>query len=396
MRFKGFEDEWKLRKLNDLADKVNSGKTPLGGEAVYSSNGIPFIRSQNVTNDQLKLENPVFIPEVVNAQMKNSVVKADDILLNITGASLGRSCVVPKDFEMGNVNQHVCIIRLNNQADPRFVQPVFSSDKGQSIFNSLQTGSGREGLNFESIKGIKLYIPECLEQKKIASFLALLNSRIQTQSKIIRELSVLKGILIKKLFLEKVRFKNEKGKDFQGWKDFTLGDIGDVKMCKRIFNEETSPLGEVPFFKIGSFGKEADAFISRSQYIDYKKRFSYPDKGDILISAAGTIGRIVIYKGEEAYYQDSNIVWINNDNTLISNSFLFYILQTVKYNTEGGTIQRLYNSILKLTKFRSPTLIEQNKISNFLSKIDSKIEVEKELLLKYENQKKYLLQNLFI
>lgn len=98
-----------------MADKVNSVKTPLGGEAVYTKEGVLFIRSQNVNNNKLELENSVFIPELINNQMKNSIVQANDILLNITGASLGRSCVIPNDFKSGNVNQHVCIIRLNKQ-----------------------------------------------------------------------------------------------------------------------------------------------------------------------------------------------------------------------------------------------------------------------------------------
>ncbi|TRX40778.1 restriction endonuclease subunit S [Flavobacterium restrictum] len=158
------------------------------------------------------------------------------------------------------------------------------------------------------------------------------------------------------------------------WEVKKLGDIGDVKMCRRIFSDETSSIGDIPFFKIGSFGKEADAFISKELYLDYRKRFSYPKKGDVLISAAGTVGRTVVFTGEDAYFQDSNIVWIDNDNANVNNDFLFYILKIVKYNTEGGTIQRLYNSILKSTKFNSPKISEQNKIYNFLNLIDDRIQ----------------------
>lgn len=175
----------------------------------------------------------------------------------------------------------------------------------------------------------------------------------------------------------------------------TLGDIGEVKMCRRIFNEETSPVGEIPFYKIGSFGKEADAFISKELYAEYRKKFSFPKKGDILISAAGTIGRTVVYNGQDAYFQDSNIVWIDNDNSSVSNTFLFYIFQIVKYNTEGGTIQRLYNNILKSTIFFSPTLPEQTKIANFLTSVDEKItqlKKKKELLEQY---KKGVMQKIF-
>ena len=153
------------------------------------------------------------------------------------------------------------------------------------------------------------------------------------------------------------------------WKK--MGEIGTVKMCKRIMKNQTSASGDVPFYKIGTFGKEADAYISRELYEDYKQRFSFPSKGTILISAAGTIGRCVIYDGEDAYFQDSNIVWLENDEKQVLNSYLYHFYQIVDWNTDGGTIKRLYNDNFLATLIPVPPLELQEKIVAILDRFET-------------------------
>lgn len=179
------------------------------------------------------------------------------------------------------------------------------------------------------------------------------------------------------------------------WKVKTLGEVGEVRMCRRVFYHETTEQGEIPFFKIGTFGKEPDAYISKKLYDIYRQRFSFPKKGDILISAAGTIGRTLVYDGSPSYYQDSNIVWIENNETLIPNEFLFHVLQVVKYSTEGGTIQRLYNNILRNTKFSCPpTKAEQTAIATALNDADALIQKLELLIAKKRNIKTGAMQEL--
>lgn len=149
-----------------------------------------------------------------------------------------------------------------------------------------------------------------------------------------------------------------------------MSEIGDICMCKRIMKEQTNSTSGIPFYKIGTFGKVADAYISRELYEDYKKRFSFPVKGEILISASGTIGRSVIYDGKDAYFQDSNIVWIHNDETKVLNKYLYYYYQIVEWNVEGGTIKRLYNNNLAKTKIAVPSLSEQERIVAILDKFE--------------------------
>jgi type I restriction enzyme S subunit len=151
----------------------------------------------------------------------------------------------------------------------------------------------------------------------------------------------------------------------------TLSEIGQIAMCKRIHKAETTSVGDVPFYKIGTFGKQPNAYISQAKFNDYRTRYSFPKKGDVLISAAGTIGRAVIYDGEPAYYQDSNIVWIDNDESCVFNKYLYYYYSLGKWKiSEGGTIKRLYNDDIKKTPIPVPPFVEQQRIITILDKFD--------------------------
>ena len=158
-----------------------------------------------------------------------------------------------------------------------------------------------------------------------------------------------------------------------------LGDIGKISMCKRILKNQTTTNGEIPFFKISTFGGKADCFISRKLYEEYKVKYSFPKKGSILISAAGTIGKTVIYNGEDAFFQDSNIVWVENDESIVLNDFLYYYYQLKPWKkTTGSTIERLYNDNLRDCDIIFPTNInDQKRIINVLKSIDDKIDNNK-------------------
>jgi type I restriction enzyme S subunit len=163
-----------------------------------------------------------------------------------------------------------------------------------------------------------------------------------------------------------------------------LGDVASVKMCKRVFASETLSQGEVPFYKIGTFGRVADTFVSREMFEDYKERFSYPQIGAVLLSASGTIGRTVVFDGKDAYFQDSNIIWLEHDGTVISNAFLKHWYGMVDWVTEGGTIQRLYNKHLLSVRFPKIPISRQLQIASALDLIsdysfDGSVSIQSEL-----------------
>lgn len=144
-------------------------------------------------------------------------------------------------------------------------------------------------------------------------------------------------------------------------------------MCRRIFKDQTSETGDIPFYKIGTFGGEPDAFISTELFEEYKAKYPYPKKGDILISASGSIGRTVEFTGKKEYFQDSNIVWLNHDEHL-DNTFLKCFYNVVRWSgLEGSTIKRLYNDNILKTEISVPSIEEQRKIGAYFEQLNNLI-----------------------
>ena len=177
-----------------------------------------------------------------------------------------------------------------------------------------------------------------------------------------------------------------------------LGEIGKISMCKRILKSQTNEFSGIPFYKISTFGGTPTVYIDEKIYREYKEKYSYPKKGDILISAAGTIGKTVIFDGEDSYFQDSNIVWIENDESKVTNQFLYYFLQTNPFiTTNGSTIKRLYNDNLRDTKIPNvPSIQQQNQITDILGTLDQKIQINNQINQELEAMAKTLYDYWFV
>ena len=227
--------------------------------------------------------------------------------------------------------------------------------------NHVYSGMGNPKLMSHQMEKILIPIPPLSVQTEIVKILDALTA---LTSELTSELTLRRKQY--EYYREKLLNIDEMNKVIE------LGDVGPVRMCKRILKNQTASSGDIPFYKIGTFGKKPDAYISNELFQEYKQKYSYPKKGDILISASGTIGRTVIFDGENSYFQDSNIVWIDNDETLVLNQYLYHFYKIAKWGiAEGGTIQRLYNDNLKKVKISIPPLKEQQRIVSILDKFET-------------------------
>lgn len=291
------------------------------------------------------------------------------IIISQGGASAGFVNFITTKFY---ANAHCYVVLPNiSKVDNKYVYHLLKMN--QENLMGKQLGAGIPALHTANILGISIPIPcpdnptKSLEiQHKIVEILdkfTELEAELDCRK---RQYEYYRNQLLSFYML------NRGGQRLNDVKIMTLGEIGEIRMCKRILKGQTSTCGDVPFYKIGTFGKTPNAFISKKLFTEYKIKYSYPKIGEVLISASGTIGKTVIFDGQDAYFQDSNIVWIENDESMALNKYLYYCYQVIKWKTaEGGTINRLYNDIIKKTRIPLPPLSVQREIVEILDKFDT-------------------------
>ena len=192
---------WISPKISYLTTKIGSGKTPYGGAATYLNEGILFIRSQNVYDEGLTITEPLYISEEIDEEMKGTRVFDKDVLLNITGGSIGRCCVYDKKFGKANVNQHVCIIRvIQDKILPKYMQLFWNSIIGKRAIDIYQTGGNREGMSGDAISKTVLPLPNIEEQNSIVEYLEKkctgIDNAIEQKQNLIEKLTEYKKSLI--------------------------------------------------------------------------------------------------------------------------------------------------------------------------------------------------------
>lgn len=379
------------------------------GEVATTSKGRLTLQSESKEQDFLPLINTDAVngkPTLFGNSKGAILCEEDDVLMLWDGE---RSGLVAIGYS-GVVGSTFAKLTPYDFIDSKYL--FYFLDSKFYWIQGQRTGTGVPHVpkNLDKILWVK-YPENKTEQQQIAKILSTADAVIEKTQAAIAKYKAIKQGMLHDLFTRGIDLNTNKlrpryqdapelykegklGWIPREWEDKELGDVGEVRMCRRVFNYETSDQGDIPFYKIRTFGKQPDAYISKELYDSYRQQFSFPNKGDILISAAGTIGRTIIYDGTPSYFQDSNIVWIENNGHLITNEYLYQVFQIVEYKTEGGTIQRLYNSILKSALFPCPPKPEQQLITERLNAIDNKLQTEQTYLQKMQSLKKGLMEDL--
>jgi len=410
LRFPEFEKdgEWKEKKLGGIVTKVGSGVTPLGGESNYKKVGRPFVRSQNVSWGVFLLDNIAFIDEATHQNSVSTEIELEDVLLNITGASIGRSAVANELVSGGNVNQHVCIIRTQKDIlNPFFVNQFLISELGQKQIDSFQAGGNRQGLNFEQIRSFIIPTPPTsLEQQKIAFCLSSLDEVIAAHSQKLDALKEHKKGLMQNLFpqegetVPKWRFP-EFVNDGE-WVEKKLGEVATILKGKGISKSDIVENGNLPCIRYGElYTHYHETIVEIKSYTNLMADdLVLSQANDVIIPASGETQIDIatascVLKNGIALGGDLNII-----RTKVNGVFLSYYLNNVKKKdiaqlAQGISVVHLYPNQLKTLVLNMPNSKEQQKIAECLSSLDDLITTQSKKIEQLKLHKKGLMQGLF-
>ena len=395
LRFPEFSGEWEKCTIGELTIKVGSGVTPRGGEAVYKTEGHPFVRSQNVGLGQLLLDDIAYIDEDTHQRQKNTELQLDDVLLNITGASIGRSAIATKEIAGGNVNQHVCIIRTQDNLISSFLCNFLLSSYGQKQIDSFQAGGNRQGLNFEQIKSIKIAIPTVNEQYKIAQLLQLVEGRIATQNKIIDKLqSLISGIIQNAI---------QKGLNDNTWKMIYLSKL----LTER--KEKNSNGYEVNSVSVSEGVINQIEYLGRSFAASDTSKYNVVRYGDIVYTKSPTgnfpygiikqsfqkhpVAVSPLYGVYEPYSNEAGcFLHYYFLSSIVTTNYLSPLIQKGAKNTINISNQTFLNNMVPYPKEE----VGIRPIAALLRNVQIKLNIERLSLVLLEQQKTYLLRSMFI
>ena len=400
IRFKGFSDAWEQRKLSELTSMhARIGWQNLRTSEFLDSGNYMLITGTDFNDGAINFSTCHYVERERYEQDRNIQIHNGSILITKDG-TLGKVAYVQGLSMPATLNAGVFNVQIKdaNNVDEKYLFQYLKAPFLMDYVDKKATGGTIKHLNQSILVDFPVILPQRSEQTLIGAFFQQLDNLITLHQRKFEKLTNVKKSMLEKMFPQngssypEIRFKGFT----DPWEQRKLGEIGSVSMCRRIFKEQTSETGDIPFYKIGTFGAEPDAFISRELFEEYKSKYPYPKKGDILISASGSIGRTVEFAGNNEYFQDSNIVWLSHDERL-SNSFLKCFYSVVKWaGIEGSTIKRLYNDNILNTVICMPSVPEQEHIGLFFENLDNLITLHQRELEKLQNIKKSMLEKMFV
>ena len=376
-------------KLGEIATVTKLAGFEFTNYVTYSESGnIIALRGLNVKNGRLDLHDVKYVDKSDFSKLERSKLHIGDMLFTYVG-TVGQVAIVDEEDKY-YLAPNVALIRCDKEVLlPQYMKYYFQTTQfwDKQIRRLLQSSS-MQNIPMEKIRKFEIAVPPLDVQNRIVNVLdnfericsdlniglpAEIEAR-QKQYEYYRD-KLLTFAENGNTILSRAEQSRALIKLLQyvfGYVRISLGDIGSICMCKRILKSQTNTVSGVPFYKIGTFGKEADAYISQETFDEYQSKYNFPKKGDVLISAAGTIGRTVVYDGEPAYFQDSNIVWIDNDESIVLNSYLRYCYELKPWKaSEGGTIPRLYNDNIAKAVIAVPSIEEQKRVVSILDRFDA-------------------------
>jgi type I restriction enzyme S subunit len=390
---------WRPTTLGDLAIKVGSGITPRGGSSNYREYGRPFVRSQNVGWGTLLLSDIVYIDDDTHNLFSATELRQNDVLLNITGASIGRSAIADVRLMGGNVNQHVCIIRTDSrEVAPRFINYFLLSDYGQQQMDSFQAGGNREGLNFGQIRSIQLPLPPTkAEQEAIAEALGDADTLIETLEQLLTRKRQLKQGVMQELLSGKKRLPGFR----EEWRVTRLGQLASIQrgasprpIESPVWFDENSAVGWVRISDVTKAGMYLYETAQRLSVLGVQH--SRPvGRGSLIMSICATVGRPTITEIDTCIH-DGFVVF---DNLRAEKHFLYYMLRSLEggWSRQGqtGSQMNLNTGLINRAEIlMPPTAAEQAAIAAILSDMDAEITALESKLAKARQIKQGMMQEL--
>lgn len=401
LRFPGFSGEWEEKTLGDVSDVKGGKRIPKGFSLLTQDNGHPYVTVSGMVNGGIDMKEVKFVPEPVINSINNYTISSEDIYVSVAG-TLGLVGAVPKILDGANLTENADKL-TNLKVNRNYLLQLLRSDRFKKLVRNVKTDNAQPKLAIYALKGFALSLPRTEEQEKIASFLGVMDDKIaaiQSKSELLEKYK--KGIM-QAIFSQKIRFKDEEERNYPDWQEKTLGDFASFLKGKGISKEDITESGAIKCIRYGELYTgytEVIKSIKSKTNLD-PSGLVFSKLNDVIIPASGETSIDIatascVLQDGVALSGDINII-----RTKQNGVYLAYYLTSAKNLdivrlAQGNSVVHLYPSQLKDLDIKIPSTEEQQKIADFLTSIDEKINLAEDELEQAKKFKEALLQQMFV